>query len=197
MIPGELPQFNQIDPVETMVKRVKEAYILYRRAIHPNWTPSSRWDKCWLAAAKMLVETGWDPGTYMCVLFQQTVPFPQPNMIYNDAARRHMLRAIGEGMPAAETKTRITAEVGFWQTRLKVFGLETALEMASENPAISALFLFCAARQFGFDGSRWARGAVETLRMTPVADAYREAKILTPEIEADISSWITAQQHQK
>jgi hypothetical protein len=193
-MPGEYPDDGTPDPGESAANRVKEAYMLYRNAIHPNWRPAIRWEKCWRTVAKLLNENGWDPDTYICVQFQSTTPFPHPNMLYSKTAIGHMTRAIAERAPASEADTKATAETSFWVSRINVFrDPAQVLGMAARNPSISAIFLYCAARQCGLDGSRWIAKTVETMRMTPIADAYRRARLLTPEIEAEITQWILRQ----
>lgn len=178
--------------LDVMTERVMAAYALYRRQMHPNWETTPRWEKCWQATAKMLLETGWDPDTYMCVQFQKQSPFPQPNHLYNNAAKLNMLHALASGTQTAEIDTKISAEINFWNNRVNFFkDVTVALEQAAKNPSISTLFLFCAAWQSGYTGERWLGAAAKASLVTKVADAYRKRGILTPEIDEELTKWLS------
>lgn len=130
--------------------QVRDAYKVRRQMHQPNWRPDNkRWKPCWRKTAELLNREEIDLNRWMDAQFDLKAPFPMPNQLYSENARRryetHQKRQVD---PVDSVLTGLRVELRFLETRLSV-GFELEEIMAMRGTPLTPLFCYCVAMQFG------------------------------------------------
>jgi hypothetical protein len=163
---------------------VRQAYMARRRAIHPRWQSSPRWEKFWGKVADTLLREGIDdPRAYVDAQFDMLRPFPQPNMLhgklgvmnYRDWAGKRERYGLKD-----EWELQARAELSYLASRRNAFGPEgERREVLDPSTPLSPLFRVCWLLRAGErPPPEWLADARRIARVDAAVRAYLDVNLL-------------------